>query len=160
MSNVPREQINLWLNRQIPAPEPNRLLLFGYFRQHCDKELSSDIIGLLFKWYYEHEYGITYKQALDALLNKECCIGVYDFNMKIWRAGIYINHLDDEKMITIRFDDKSRMESNGYGLKIIKNFPVRCVIIDISKFNTTEKSLRNLSNVPAEKVNEWMKRKR
>ena len=89
------------------------------------------------------KYSITYQQTLDALLNAECCVGVYDFETKMWRAGIYLNHWHQTQRIMIRYisrDDKV----------LINNFPVSYVV--------TRKELINMGYLPQENIDAWVKR--
>lgn len=155
----------------IPPPYPNSniniknqkellLLMYGYVREYCKHKLiPQEIIGLFVKWYYVYNHAITYEQALDLLLNYDCCVGVYDFALKRWRAAYYFAHFEATKRITIRFHVLRYEELASYvQFHTIKNFPVNYLVYDVSSFRTTERVLKNMSGVPHENIKKWMER--
>ena len=81
---------------------------------------SIDIIDLCEKWYFDPtakevfhpQPFITYIDALDILLNKDCCFGVYDFKSKFWRAAVYMNHWDKNQRIMVRYIQDEELDPN------------------------------------------------
>jgi len=104
---------------------------------------------------------ITYSEALDILLNGNCCFGVYDHKMKIWRSAIYMNHWPKNESIMVRFgqDNQLNPSSNFDKFKTIKDFPVDYIMNDASRFKTTERELRDMANLAEDKIETWLKRK-
>eukprot|EP00486_Rosalina_sp_Unknown_P007091 CAMPEP_0201571858 /NCGR_PEP_ID=MMETSP0190_2-20130828/14830_1 /ASSEMBLY_ACC=CAM_ASM_000263 /TAXON_ID=37353 /ORGANISM="Rosalina sp." /LENGTH=139 /DNA_ID=CAMNT_0047996971 /DNA_START=945 /DNA_END=1361 /DNA_ORIENTATION=- len=41
---------------------------------------------------FEAQEKVSYKEALEMLLNGDCCFGLYDEKIKRWRTAVYMNH--------------------------------------------------------------------
>ena len=112
---------------------------------------------------FKPQPNISYKQALEMLLDGHCCFGVYDTKIKLWRTVIYMNHWNRTEKIMVRFcdlnDNNRLLAANSVDkFMTIKNFPVNIIMNDPKIFKTKERLLRDFSNVPQQKIDAWVKR--
>eukprot|EP01084_Bolivina_argentea_P302824 522757_1 len=101
---------------------------------------------------------VTYEDAVDMLLNINCCFGMYDKTVKQWRTAIFAEKWDNEKRLMIRFIPLNNEKRSTFNYKFvdIKHFPVNYIILNNNKkFNVTERDLRQMSNVPKENIDLW-----
>ena len=122
------------------------ILLCGYIRNIDDMDIEKipiDLIDFCTKWLSD---GITYKQALDTLLNKERCFGLYDFELKEWRPVVHILHSNDKQEIFVRFIDSAKHDGScpARTHSIIKDFPVNYILMDSTRFKAPQEVLKNI----------------
>merc|ERR1712048_1223777 len=103
---------------------------------------------------------VTYEEALDILLNKECCFGFYDFNINQWRTAILMRQFDKNKRIMVRYTQESskkmtQQRLTGAKFCTIKEFPSKCIMKDPERFKITKRDLTDQSIVPKELVEAW-----
>merc|ERR1712154_425937 len=103
---------------------------------------------------------VTYEEALDILLNKECCFGLYDFNINQWRTAILMRQFDKNKRIMVRYTQESskkmtQQRLTGAKFCTIKEFPSKCIMKDPERFKITKRDLTDQSIVPKELVEAW-----
>ena len=127
---------------------------------HCIETDYNDAIEDAF----EPQPTVSYKEALEILLDGDCCFGVYDTKIKLWRTGIYMNSWDGKEKIMVRFYDlQNKLDSSTMSVDkfmTLKNFPVDIIMKDPTIFKTNEKVLRDFSNVPTGKIDAWVERQK
>eukprot|EP01084_Bolivina_argentea_P203352 347337_1 len=101
---------------------------------------------------------VTYEEAVDMLLYRDRCFGLYHQKNKQWRTAVYIDKWDLKKRLKIRFtDDANTKPSNVYDQFLNIIFPVNNIILNNNaKFNVTERILRDMSNLPKANIDEWV----
>ncbi len=149
-------------NENLLRKEMIMMLLSGYIRNKCRiKEVPEDVRDLCMKWVLDPNI-MSYEEALDILLNRECCFGIYDFKMEKWRAAFYMKHYQNTKKILIRYaTDRSippQVLARNDRFCIIKNFPVNYIIVDFYRFYATKQEIGDHSGLSGKKAEEWMKR--
>eukprot|EP01084_Bolivina_argentea_P286451 491362_1 len=153
---------NLMAPDEYSSYHQTTLLVHAFVRNNCEiKFIPNEIINLCIKWFYIEPLKLTtYKQAVDILLNQECCFGLYDQKIKQWRTAIFIKKWDNKKRLMIRFP-KEPLEkiNNEYADKFctIKDFPVRYIMRNSELFEISKRDLRDMSNVPIENIDIWCK---
>eukprot|EP00483_Globobulimina_turgida_P005213 UN05223 len=109
---------------------------------------------------FECQTLVSYSEAVDILLNKNCCFGLYDKKIKQWRTAVFMKKWDDKKRLMVRFSQDANTNINpsigSDKFLTIKDFPIDYIINDMKRFNVKERDLRDMSNVPPEKVDLWM----
>lgn len=158
--------------KEDPAPaKPNRnvlsryralALLSGYIRNNNHCSIPNDIIDLCSIWITTKGVITGYEHALDILLNKECCIGIYDFKMRKWRRAYYIRHYEQTRKIMVRYstllipDEILRKHTDKFC--IIEQFPVNFVTADLKRFYVTYSDLKENGGLNKQQLENWKKR--
>eukprot|EP01084_Bolivina_argentea_P003500 6583_1 len=92
---------------------------------------------------------ITYEEAIDMILNINCCFEIYDKKINEWRTAIFMKKWDTNKRLMIRFPQEQKLltanPNNGSDKFLtIKDFPVNYIILNHSQiFNITKRELRD-----------------
>ena len=102
------------------------LLVEGYVAN----ALPTDIIGLVFKWYYVESAVMTYSEVLDVFLRQKRAIYIYDFDVDKWIPARYIRHWDNTQRIMIDYKETG-IKSEKY--RILEDFPINYARADVSK---------------------------
>ena len=140
------------------------LLVYGFVRRNWKNNMiPKEIIEFILNKYFME--GVSYKEALYALLNNPCCIGAYDYKDNRWRSAIYIAHWDDTRRIMLRFMDDTDcsiiIENKSMAnYCCIKEFPTNAIDINPKKFKTTYNILEKISNLSTEDLNRFLKEQR
>jgi len=133
------------------------LLVSGYIRNNFKtKRVPNDIMGF-FVVFVSTKFAITYEETLDILFNKECCIGVYDFESSQWQSAVYVDNWDKSKRILIRYTNMDKWSGSGK-FKIIKDFPANYLIEDGERFKASKSDLMIYSGLSKKKIDEWVQR--
>ena len=130
-------------------------LVCGFIRSHFNiDEIPMEIIDFIRNdWFIN---GISYKQTLYALRNQRCSIGVYDYNIGIWRTAVYMKHWEHNQSIMIRYEDLTSKTLITNKFFVLTKFPTNAVKINDKKFAPTL-GLLNHSHLSRETVDEWKK---
>ena len=133
------------------------LLIYGFIRLNFSFDrIPIDIINFIINdWFID---GISYKQALDALLNDRCCIGVYDYKIEEWRTGVYMRHWENKQRIMIRYGYYNSKTVKPEKFFVLTKFPTNAVKINDTNFKPTLGLLHD-SNLSRQTVDQWQKRK-
>eukprot|EP01084_Bolivina_argentea_P082371 149133_1 len=103
---------------------------------------------------------VTYEDAVNMLLNGNCCFGLYDKKIKQWRTVVFMKKWDNQKRLMVRFVYEPEYLRCDKFLTI-KHFPVNYIILnDNKKFNVKECDLKDRSNLPRENIDLWIKEKK
>merc|ERR1712087_240365 len=152
----PTPNTNLLTKRQA------MLLVSGYIRNNfVINQVPNDIMDL-FVEFFSTNLGISYHNTLDILLNRECCIGVYDFKISRWRPAVYMNHWDKSKRIMVRYikDPNTKDPNTSDKFKTIKDFPVNYIMEDGERFKASIQELKDQSNLTKDEIDGWAQRKK
>ena len=124
---------------------------------------------------FEPQQEVSYEETLDVLLNGSCCIGVYDDKVKVWRSAIFMNKFDRTNRIMIRYGlnqtdflDPSAptfmfnqwMTENSQMIDKFKTLRFPADYVRLEGYHTTERDLRDMSNVPKENIDKWLKHRK
>ena len=66
-----------------------------------------------------------------------------------------MKHWDKTQMVLLRYPVDIRQGNDRF--VFVQDFPVNFVMQNSSRFTTNEVQLRDLSNVPKDRINEWVK---
>eukprot|EP01083_Nonionella_stella_P236742 831163_1 len=85
---------------------------------------------------FQAQKEVCYEEAVNLLLNGECCFGLYDKKIKKWRTAVFLNKWGNKGRIMIRYTQEVSIEaSNGMDkFCTIKNWPVDYISTDYTKF--------------------------
>merc|ERR1711920_352409 len=114
---------------------------------------------------FEEQPEVSYEEALDMLLNDECCFGLYDFKIEQWRTAVYVRQFDNTRRLSVRYTQDNSKGMNHPNINAekfctIKEFPSKCIQKDSTRFVATLRDLTDQSNVPKEKIEAWKKRQK
>ena len=107
---------------------------------------------------FEEQEEVTYKEAIDLFLNRDCCAGVryiYDDISKQWRTAVFIRQFSKSKRILLRFITEPKNQCVFSNYFTLKDFPVKIIMNNPDRFKVIERDLKCFSNVPLENINEW-----
>ena len=112
---------------------------------------------------FEEQPEVSYEEALDMLLNGDCCFGLYDFKVKQWRTAVYVRQFDKNRRLSVRYTQDSSNAMNNPNMSAekfctIKEFPSKCIQNDPDRFKATLRDLTDQSNVPKPNIERWSKR--
>jgi len=125
--------------------------MHGFIRSHFEIDAAPiDIVRVCLE-----QYCVSYKRALQTLLDGHCCVGLFDFSRNCWRTVMYMNHWDRTQRIMVGYKEQ---DGTSDRFRII-DFPVTWMIMDEPhRFHVSEVDLRHCSNVPAQSIDEWVTR--
>ena len=129
--------------------ENHDTLIAGFARNIDNMEFEkfpSDLIHFCAKWIFISD-GITYQKALDVLLNKDKCFGLYDFKLLKWRPVVYVTHSNDTISVTCIDDKEHKKGCNAAKCFMIQDLPVNYIWINPNRFNASKDILKKYSGL-------------
>eukprot|EP01083_Nonionella_stella_P121546 365230_1 len=131
-------------------------LFYGYVRIQFDiHKIPDDIMDLLGYFIPFELKLIDYEEAMDILLNRECCFGFYDRKASQWRTVVFLLSWPDKRKLMVRFINDINQDTMDK-FHTFKTFPIW--ISQSPRFKVSFKTLSDCSGVPASAIEKLKKR--
>eukprot|EP01084_Bolivina_argentea_P128609 227302_1 len=88
--------------------------IIGYYCNICVNQPGFCNKHLILPYDEKLLCSISYDEAVDILLNGNCCFGLYDKEAQIWRTAMFYMKWDNTKRLMVQFTDSCGLTSGKY----------------------------------------------